>query len=162
MKDNNNIDSNALDNSDPLIFDRTEIMKILPHRDPFLLIDQISECVPGKRASGVSLISEDDPVFEGHFPGYPVYPGVLIVEAMAQTGAVALLVCEKFKGKIALFAGIDKLRFRSQVIPPACLTIEVEIDKIKGPLGKGQGRAYIEDKLVAEGELLFAVQDRNS
>lgn len=137
---------------------KSDIEGIIPHRDPFLLIDSIIECEAGKRAVGVKHINKDDAVFAGHFPGYPVFPGVLIVEAMAQTGAVALLLDEKFKGKIVLFAGIDKLRFKRQVHPPAELRLEVEIQAIRGPIGRGMAKAFVGEELAAQGQLTFAIQ----
>ncbi|MDO9574805.1 MAG: 3-hydroxyacyl-ACP dehydratase FabZ [Candidatus Contubernalis sp.] len=134
-----------------------EIQKIIPHRPPFLLVDQILELEPGVKAVGLKNVSINEPFFVGHFPDYPVMPGVLIVEAMAQVGAVALLSLEDFKGKIALFAGINGVRFKSQVVPGDQLRIEVELKKIRASIGKGEGRAYVGDQLAASGELTFAI-----
>lgn len=137
-----------------------EIMDILPHRYPFLLVDKIDELVPGVRAAGIKNVSANEPFFQGHFPGYPVLPGVLIIEAMAQVGAVAVLSIPEFAGKLALFAGIDKARFRRQVVPGDVLRMEVELLRIRIGLGKGKGTAKVGDELVAEAELLFALVDR--
>ncbi|HAA89291.1 MAG: 3-hydroxyacyl-[acyl-carrier-protein] dehydratase FabZ [Thermoanaerobacterales bacterium 50_218] len=143
--------------SDQQVLEIEEIQKIIPHRYPFLLVDRIVELEEGKRAVGVKNVTVNEPFFQGHFPGYPVMPGVLIVEAMAQVGAVALLKKQEYQGKIPLFAGIDKVRFRHQVRPGDQLRIEVEFLKIKGTVGKGRGAAYVGDQLVAEGELMFAL-----
>ena len=135
-----------------------EIQKIIPHRYPFLLIDRIVALEPGKRAKGLKNVTINEPFFTGHFPDYPVMPGVLIVEALAQVGAVSILSLEQNKGKIAFFAGIDGFRFKRQVAPGDQLTLEVELTKIKGPVGKGKAIAMVGDELVAEGELMFAVK----
>jgi len=136
-----------------------EIMKVIPHRYPFLLVDRIDELEPGKRAVGIKNVSINEPFFQGHFPGYPVMPGVLIIESMAQVGAVALLSMPEMGRKLALFAGIDGVRFRRQVVPGDQLQLEVEILKLKGPVGKGRGVARVGGQLAAEAELLFALQD---
>ena len=135
-----------------------EIQQIIPHRYPFLLIDKIVELEPGKRAKGIKNVTINEPFFVGHFPGYPVMPGVLVVEALAQVGAVSILSLGENKGKIAFFAGIDGFRFRKQVAPGDQLTLEVEILKMKGPVGKGKAIASVDGGLVAEGELMFAVK----
>ena len=120
------------------------IQKIIPHRYPFLLIDKIVSLEPGKRAVGIKNVTMNEPFFQGHFPDYPVMPGVLIIEALAQVGAVAVLSMEENKGKIALFAGIDKLRMRRQVKPGDTLTLELELTRLRGSIGKrkrsGQSR----------------------
>lgn len=134
-----------------------EIQKIIPHRPPFLLVDKILELEPGVKAVGIKNVSINEPFFVGHFPAYPVMPGVLIVEAMAQVGAVALLSLEQFKGKLVLFAGIDGVRFKRQVVPGDQLRMEVELKKIRASIGKGEGRAYVGEELAASGELIFGI-----
>lgn len=136
-----------------------EIKKIIPHRYPFLLIDKILELEEGKRAVGVKNVSFNEGFFQGHFPQKPVMPGVLIVEALAQVGACAILSSEDNKGKIALFAGIDKMRFKRQVVPGDLLHLEVELTKVKGSIGKGRAKATVDGEIAAEGELMFAVVD---
>lgn len=143
------------------MLDINAIQKIIPHRPPFLLVDRITEVVPGERAVGLKNVTMNEPYFVGHFPGYPVMPGVLIVEALAQVGSVAMLMVEANKGKLGFFAGIDGFRFRGQVKPGDTLTLEVEITRLKGPIGKGKGIAKVDGKVVAEGELMFALSDAN-
>lgn len=137
-----------------------EIKKIIPHRYPFLLVDRIEELEEGVRAVGVKNVTVNEPFFQGHFPEYAVMPGVLIVEALAQVGAVAMLKKPENQGRLAFFAGIDNFRFKQQVRPGDTLRLEVEIMRLKGVIGKGIGRAYVDDKLVAEGELMFALGDK--
>ena len=139
-------------------FGRREIEQILPHRDPFLLIDEVLELEPGRRVVARRGVRAEDPWFAGHFPGRPVMPGVLIVEAMAQTGAVAVLVEEGNRGKIAFFAGIDDCRFKRIVEPGDELTLTCEIDTVRGPIGRGKATAYVGDELAARGTLTFAVE----
>ena len=134
-----------------------EIMEIIPHRQPFLLIDTIEELEPGVRAVAKKCVSYNEPYFAGHFPGNPVMPGVLIVEALAQTGAVAILSQPEWKGKTAYFAGIDKARFKQKVVPGDVLTLETEIIKIKGPIGIGKAVARVNGKLACSAELTFAI-----
>ncbi|RUS49199.1 3-hydroxyacyl-ACP dehydratase FabZ [Cohnella sp. AR92] len=136
-----------------------QIMEIIPHRPPFLLVDRILELEPGKRAVGLKNVTMNEPHFVGHFPGFPVMPGVLILEALAQVGATAILGVEENKGKIGLFAGVDEFRWRGQVVPGDTLTLEVEIVRLKGPIGKGQATAKVGDRVVAEGQLMFALTD---
>jgi len=137
-----------------------DIQAILPHRYPFLMVDRLLEVVPGERASGLKNVTINEPFFPGHFPGRPVMPGVLIVEAMAQVGAAALMLLEENKGKLALFAGIDNLRFRRQVLPGDTLLLKMEIMKTRGPIGKGRGTASVGGKMAATGELMFALVDK--
>lgn len=138
----------------------SEIFEVLPHRYPFLLVDRVAEVEPGKRAVGIKNVTINEPFFQGHFPGHPVMPGVLIIEAMAQVGAVALLSAPENRGKLGLFAGIDGARFRRQVVPGDQLRLEVEMTKVRGPVGKGQARAWVGEQLAAEAELMFALTDR--
>ncbi len=135
------------------------IMQVIPHRYPFLLVDRILELDPGKKAVGVKNVSGNEPFFQGHFPGFPVMPGVLIIEALAQVGAVAVLSLPEMKNKLALFAGIDGARFRKQVFPGDQIRLEVEITKFRGPIGKGKAEATVDGQVAAEAELLFALQD---
>ncbi|MDK2820477.1 MAG: 3-hydroxyacyl-[acyl-carrier-protein] dehydratase [Clostridia bacterium] len=137
-----------------------DIQKILPHRYPFLMVDRILTLEAGKKAVGQKNVTSNEWYFEGHFPGQPVMPGVLIMEALAQVGAVALLSLPEFQGRVALFGGMDKVRFRRQVIPGDVLTLETEIIKLKGRIGKGFGCARIGDELVAQGELTFAIGEK--
>lgn len=139
------------------VYTTKEIMEIIPHRTPFLLIDTIEELDPGVRALGKKCVSFNEPYFAGHFPGNPVMPGVLIIEAMAQVGAVALLGLEQWKGKTAYFVGIDKAKFKQKVLPGDVLMIETKIIKCKGPIGMGEAEAYVDGKLVAKAELTFAI-----
>ncbi|NBD26739.1 3-hydroxyacyl-ACP dehydratase FabZ [Paenibacillus rhizovicinus] len=141
------------------MLDIRQIQEIIPHRPPFLLVDRILEVEEGKRAVGLKNVTMNEPFFTGHFPAYPVMPGVLIVEALAQVGTVAILMVEANRGKIGFFAGIDNFRFRGQVTPGDTLILEVEITRLKGPIGKGQATAKVGDKVVAEGEIMFALKD---
>ncbi|WP_027094283.1 3-hydroxyacyl-ACP dehydratase FabZ [Cohnella thermotolerans] len=141
------------------MLDIAQIQEIIPHRPPFLLVDRILELEPGKRAVGLKNVTMNEPYFVGHFPGYPVMPGVLILEALAQVGATAILGVEENRGKIGLFAGVDEFRWRGQVTPGDTLTLEVEIVRLKGSIGKGQGTAKVGDRVVAEGVLMFALTD---
>ncbi|MEE9198735.1 MAG: 3-hydroxyacyl-ACP dehydratase FabZ [Dehalococcoidia bacterium] len=134
-----------------------EIQAILPHRWPFLLVDKIQELEPGIRAIGIKNVSINEPFFQGHFPGHPIMPGVLIVEALAQVGSVALLSLEENRGKVGYFAGIDSFRFRRPVRPGDVLRLEVTLTKMRRGIGKGEARAEVEGTLVAKGELIFAL-----
>ncbi|QTQ07874.1 3-hydroxyacyl-ACP dehydratase FabZ [Macrococcoides canis] len=137
-----------------------EIKKIIPHRYPFLLIDRIIELEEGKRCTGIKQVSGNEPFFQGHFPEYAVMPGVLIVEALAQVGAVAMLKLEENQGKLAMFTGIDKCRFKSQVTPGDTLTLSVEMTRVKGPIGKGTAIAKVGDRLACSCEISFAIIDK--
>lgn len=136
-----------------------EIMSLIPHRYPFLLVDRIMELEPGVRAVGEKLVSANEPYFQGHFPGNPIMPGVLILEALAQTGAVAALSAPENTGKLVLFAGIDGARFKRVVRPGDTLRLEVQLEKMRRGVGKGQARATVSGQLACEAELLFALTD---
>ena len=133
------------------------IMEIIPQRAPFLMIDKVEEYVPGESATAYKHVSEEAYYFKGHFPGNPIMPGVLIVESLAQTGAVAILSMEENKGRNALFGGIDKIRFKKQVVPGDTLKLEVKIIKRKGPIGIGEAIATVDGKVAAKGELTFGI-----
>ncbi len=134
-----------------------EIQKIIPHRHPFILVDRVDALTEGEYVKAIKNVTVSEPFFEGHFPHHHVMPGVLIVEALAQAGAIAILKKEEFAGKTALFAGIDKCRFKRQVIPGDTLTLEVEITKIKGPVGKGKATATVDGELAVSAEITFAI-----
>ncbi|MFA7534049.1 MAG: 3-hydroxyacyl-ACP dehydratase FabZ [Tissierellaceae bacterium] len=135
-----------------------EIKGIIPHRYPFLLVDKVEIQEVGVKGLGYKNVTINEPFFQGHFPHFPVMPGVLIVESMAQVGAVILLSDERFKGKTPFFAGINKVRFKRKVVPGDTLKMEVELTKIRGPIGIGQGKAYVDGELACEGEFLFAIE----
>lgn len=134
-----------------------EIQKILPHRPPFLLIDRIEELVPGKHATGRKCVTMNEPFFQGHFPGKAVMPGVIILEALAQTGAMCMLTVEGNEGKIVYFGGMDKVKFKRQVVPGDVLTLEVEITKSRGNFGVGTAVASVEGQVAVEAILTFAI-----
>lgn len=138
--------------------DIQEIKETIPHRYPFLLVDKVLEVEEGKRVVGLKNVTVNEPFFQGHFPEYPVMPGVLIVEALAQVGAIAVLGMEQNKGKIGFLAGIDKCRFKREVKPGDQLRMEVEITRMKGPIGKGKGRATVDGELACEAEIIFAIK----
>lgn len=140
------------------MLDIQAIKEIIPHRYPFLLVDKVSIEEIGVKGVGYKNVTINEPFFQGHFPHFPVMPGVLIVEAMAQVGAVILLSHDKYKGKTPLFAGINKVRFKRKVVPGDTLRMEVELTKIKGPIGIGEGKAYVDDEIACEGEFLFAIE----
>ncbi|MEG6585077.1 3-hydroxyacyl-ACP dehydratase FabZ [Dendrosporobacter sp. 1207_IL3150] len=135
----------------------TEIQKIIPHRYPFLLVDRIIELEPMKRAVGIKNVTITEPFFQGHFPGQPVMPGVLILEAMAQVGAVTALYPAENRGKVAFFASIDRVKFRKPVVPGDQLKMVAELVKVRGGMGKLWCEAFVDGQLVAEGELMFAM-----
>lgn len=141
-----------------MLLDINEIKRIIPHRYPFLLVDCIEEMEPGVKAIGYKNVTVNEPYFQGHFPEKPVMPGVLIVEALAQVGAVAVLSLEENKGKLAFFGGIDKAKFRRQVVPGDRLKLETEIIKCKGPMGVGKAIATVDGKTACEAEVKFIIQ----
>lgn len=140
-----------------MVLNSNQIQEIIPHRYPFLLVDRIDELEPGKRALGVKCISANEMQFMGHFPQQHVMPGVLIIEALAQVGAVAVLSLDANKGKIAYFAGIKSAKFRQKVVPGDVLTLETELIKVKGSIGVGKAIAKLGDKVAVEAELTFAI-----
>ncbi len=141
------------------MLDIKQIQRILPHRYPFLLVDSILELQEGVKAVGVKNVTINEPFFQGHFPGNPIMPGVLIVEAMAQVGAVAILSKEEYKNKLAVFAGIDNMRMRRQVVPGDRLLMEVELIAMKRGIGKAKAKATVNGEVAASGELMFGLVD---
>ena len=139
------------------MLNKSEIEKIIPQRDPFLMIDEVEEYTPGESCVAYKNVSLEEPYFKGHFPGNPIMPGVLIVESLAQAGAVAILSMEENKGKNEIFGGIDKMKFKKMVVPGDRLKLEVNIIKRKGPIGVGEALATVDGKVAAKGELTFAV-----
>jgi 3-hydroxyacyl-[acyl-carrier-protein] dehydratase len=135
-----------------------DIRDIIPHRPPFLLVDALTELQPGKRARGTKCVAPDEWFLQGHFPGLPIMPGVLIIEAMAQVGAAALLAEDEYRGLRAYFAGINRARFRRKVVPGDLLVIETELVRKWGRMGIGAAVAMVGDKVVAEAEIMFAVE----
>ncbi len=135
---------------------------VIAHREPFLFVDEVTELVPGQRARGRWHLRGDEAFFEGHFPGVPTLPGVLMCEAIAQLGAVALLSDERYAGRLPLFGGLDKARFRRQVGPGDTLELEVEMTRLSSRAGRGSGRALIEGRVAAECELMFVIADARS
>lgn len=133
-----------------------QIKEIIPHRPPFLFVKEIRELEPGKRVVGLLPIEKDEWILKGHFPSYPIVPGVIIVEALAQTGAVALLSLPEFKGKIPFFAGLEKVRFRKPVFPGDVIELEVKMEQMRGAIGKAQGIARVRGEVVTTALLTFA------
>ncbi len=142
--------------SEPVI-DINKIREIIPHRYPFLLLDRVTFIEPGLKACGYKNLTANEPFFQGHFPGNPIMPGVLIVEALAQLGCVVMLVKEEYKNMIGLFAGIDNVRFKKPIVPGDKLELYVELLKLKGPIGKFKGVAKVDEQIAVEGEVLFAL-----
>lgn len=138
---------------------KEDIKKILPHREPFLFLDEVEYLEPGTKCIAKKYVKKDEDFFKGHFPNYPVMPGVLIIEALAQAGAVALLSLEKFKDKIAFFGGIKKARFKKQVLPGDVLTLETTLTKMHNTVGIGEGVAKVKGEVVATVQLTFAIQE---
>ena len=139
----------------PTELSNVEIQQIIPHRYPFLLVDKIIEIEWGKRAVGIKNVTANEPFFMGHFPGYPVMPGVLIVEAIAQVGAVAILGMPENKGKLAFFAGLEEVRFKRQVVPGDTLRMEVTLTRVRGMFGQGTGEATVDGQLACRGSFMF-------
>ncbi len=144
-----------------ILMNREQIMEVIPHRDPFLLIDEIIELETGVRVKARKHIREDEFWFKGHFPAYPVTPGVLIIEMLAQAGAVCILSKPEYKDRIALFGGIDKAKFRKQVLPGDTLDLEVEIIRQRGPVGTGKAVATVNGRRAVACEITFVVTDSN-
>ena len=140
-----------------LSFDTVELMEMLPHRYPFLLVDRITECVPGKYCKGYKNLTANEEFFQGHFPGNPIMPGVLQLEALAQLGAGILMTLPEYKGKLVVYAGVDKARFKAMVRPGDRLDMEAELIKIKGPIIKSHQKACVDGKLAVEADLMFSV-----
>ena len=143
-----------------MVLSATEIQSIIPHRYPMLLVDRIIELEPLKRAVGIKNVTMNEQFFLGHFPGEPVMPGVLLIEAMAQVGGIAMLYPQENRGKLAFFAGIDRVKFRRPVVPGDQVRMVAEIVKIRGAMGKVWAEAFVDDQLVAEGEFLFALSNQ--
>ncbi|MEG1584760.1 MAG: 3-hydroxyacyl-ACP dehydratase FabZ [Anaerovorax sp.] len=140
-----------------MLLNREQIMEIIPHRDPFLLIDEIVEMEVGKKIVAMKYVEESEYYFKGHFPQEPVMPGVLIVEALAQTGAVAILSMEQYKGKTAYFGSIKEAKFRQKVFPGDALRLEVTLDRMRSNVGTGKAIAYLGDKMACKCEIMFAI-----
>lgn len=134
-----------------------DVQNVLPHRYPFLLVDKILDIETGKKAVGLKNVTINEPFFQGHFPGTPIMPGVLIVEAMAQVGGIAILSMEEYKGKLAVLTGIEKMKFRKQVVPGDTLIMEAELIAFKMGIGKARVCAKVEGKIAAEGVMMFAI-----
>lgn len=139
--------------------DINQIKELLPHRYPFLLVDRVTYCEPGQRAKGYKNLTANEQFFEGHFPFKPIMPGVLMVEALAQLACIAILMKPEYRGKLGVFTGIDGFKFKNMVVPGDRLDMEVELLKMRGPVGKLRATAKVDDKLVCEGEISFAMID---
>ncbi|MFA6001760.1 MAG: 3-hydroxyacyl-ACP dehydratase FabZ [Thermoleophilia bacterium] len=141
---------------------REQIKEIIPHRDPFLFLDEVIELVPGERAVAIKNVRADEPHFKGHFPGRPVMPGVLMIEALAQAGAVVALSLPENQGKLVLFAGIDGVRFKRIVVPGDILRLEVEMTRMRGTIGKGEVRALVDGELACKATLTFMIVENQA
>ncbi len=137
----------------------TQIQEILPHRYPFLLVDRITDCIPGEKADGIKCVSVNEAQFCGHFPGHPVMPGVLLIEALAQVGAVALLTLPEYQGKLVLFGGIKNARFKQQVTPGDVVNLHCTLTQRRGPVGFGKAEARVNGKLAVQAELSFVITE---
>ena len=140
-----------------LPLEAADIMRIIPHRYPFLLLDRVLELEPGRRAVGIKAVTANEPQFTGHFPGRPIMPGVLMVEALAQTAAVAVMTLDEYRGKLGLFAGIDDCRFRRMVLPGDTLRLEVTVDKLRGMFGRVRGVATVDGEVAVEATLSIII-----
>ena len=140
-----------------LPLEAADIMRIIPHRYPFLLLDRVIELEPGKRAVGLKAVTANEPQFTGHFPGRPIMPGVLMVEALAQTAAVAVMTLDEYRGKLGLFAGIDDCRFRRMVLPGDTLVLKVEVEKLRGMFGRVRGVASVDGEVAVEATLSIII-----
>jgi 3-hydroxyacyl-[acyl-carrier-protein] dehydratase len=149
--------SDQQESSLPAVLSNIQIQEIIPHRSPFLLVDKIIEIEWGKRAVGIKNVTATEPFFVGHFPGNPIMPGVLQIEAIAQVGAVAVLGMPENKGKLALFAGVDEVRFKRLVVPGDTLRIEVTLTRVRGSFGQGMGEATVDGELTCRGSFMFAL-----
>ncbi|NLT36014.1 MAG: 3-hydroxyacyl-ACP dehydratase FabZ [Gaiellales bacterium] len=143
------------------MLDKAHIQTIIPHRDPFLLLDRVLELKPGVRVVAEKALTGEEEFFRGHFPGFPVMPGVLLIEALAQAGAVAVLSLPEFAGKLAVFGGVEKARFRRNVLPGDTLMLEVDVTRMRGPVGQGQGKASVRGASVCSALITFAITDRH-
>ena len=141
-----------------LTYDAMQIAELIPHRYPFLLVDRITECVPGEYSVGYKNLTWNEEFFQGHFPNNPVMPGVLQIEAMAQCSAPILLTMDKFKGKLALFAAMDNVRFKGIVRPGDRLDMRIELEKLKGPIGKSHGVGTVDGKVVVEADMTVCIK----